>query len=314
VLDGSEHALALQSTALEPNEGFDGFAYLNEARNWDEFVAAVQRIESPSLNLLYADKKDNIGYYVSGKVPIRANGLGMVPAVGWNGENEWIGYVPFEKMPHVLNPRDGFLVTANNRIVDDNYPYHLGSLWMNGYRARRIRDLIQEKNRISVGDCMRFQMDLSSIPGRQVVKALENFATSDNDAVTALNLLRQWDGWLGPDSSSGAVYQVFLATITREILNPLLGTTLTSDYLGTGTHPILVPITEFHGQWIPILLRALANPASKLWEAPGSHQELIQLSLAGTVSQLRSRFGDDISSWCWGRDRSVRYHGRRPIL
>ncbi len=86
VLEGSEHALALQSTALEPNEGFDGFAYLNEARNWDEFVEAVQRIESPSLNLLYADKKDNIGYYVSGKVPIRANGLGMVPAPGGMGK------------------------------------------------------------------------------------------------------------------------------------------------------------------------------------------------------------------------------------
>ncbi len=78
---------------------------MNRARNWDEFVEAMRSIEAPQLNFAYADVDGNIGYWVTGKVPIRAKGQGMVPAPGWTGEYEWIGEVPFEEMPHALNPR-----------------------------------------------------------------------------------------------------------------------------------------------------------------------------------------------------------------
>jgi penicillin amidase len=307
VLGGGEHALALQSTALQPNEGFDGFACLNEAKNWDEFVEAIQRIESPSLNLLYADVDDNIGYYVSGKVPIRAKGTGMVPYPGWSGEFDWIEYVPFEEMPHALNPKEGFLVTANNRIVDDSYPYFLGSLWINGYRARRITDMLGAELSISVEDCKRIQMDLTSIPGKQLVEALEDIQATDDDALLGLGLLRQWDGQLDADSVGGAVYQVFLANITREILEPILGRGLTDEYLGTGPHPVLIPITEFHGQWAPILIRALMNQDSSLWERTGGRQHSIQRSTASAVLELRSILGDDFSKWSWGRLHQITF-------
>jgi penicillin amidase len=300
VINEKGMALALQSTALLPNKSFEGFAHLNEARNWDEFVGAVKLIESPSLNLLYADVADNIGYFLSGMVPVRPKDLGLVPSPGWKSENDWKGFVPFEEMPHGLNPKDGFLVSANNRLIGDDYPHYLGSLWMNGYRAKRIAELLIKKDRVSISDCAAIQMDLESIPGKALVGCLNDFRDLDDDASQALNILRRWDGWLGADSVGGAVYQVFVAHLSRELLEPLLGPELTDEFLGTGPHPVLVPVTEFHGQWMPTLLHTLQDPSSKLWDAPGGFRRTITRCFTETTSTLRSLFGTDSQSWTWG--------------
>jgi len=94
--------LAVQSMALRPCPAIQGWFQLNQARGWDDFVAAMRLIEAPQLNVVYADVDGNIGYWVTGKVPVRARGQGLVPAPGWNGEYEWVGEIPFEEMPHAL--------------------------------------------------------------------------------------------------------------------------------------------------------------------------------------------------------------------
>ncbi len=301
VIRDSQHVLALQSTALLPNQGFDGFAQINEARGWNDFIEAVRNIESPSLNLLYADRKDNIGYFLSGRVPIRAKGQGLIPSPGWTGEYDWIGEVPFEEMPHALNPKEGLIVTANNRIVDDDFPHFLGSVWVNGYRARRITELLRQNAKVSLDDCGRIQMDLQSIPGAELVDRLAGFESSDSDASLAMHLLRQWDGWLGPDSVGGAVYQVFLSYLSRDILEPILGMELADEYLGTGPNPVLMPITEFHGQWIPTLVGLLENPSSPLWAGEKEYMAIVERCLGRTVKELRNDLGDDPAEWRWGR-------------
>lgn len=301
VLEVGGEALSLQSTALHPSESFDGFALLNEARDWDGFVSAVRRIETPALNLLYADRKDNIGYYLSGKVPVRASGTGVIPSPAWSGDFEWTGYVPFEEMPHAFNPREGYLVTANNRIVDDDFPHFLGSLWMNGYRAQRIADLLTDRHLISVPDCEQMQMDMMSIPGIELVGSLASFEVTDPDAILAMQLLRDWDGRLGVGSIGGSVYQVFAACLSDEILTPILGRELAQEYLGRGPHPILMPITEFHGQWISTLLRAIGDSDSPLWKSAGGHTDTIRRCLTMSVAELRRLLGDDPAAWGWGR-------------
>jgi penicillin amidase len=306
-IDEVEVGLALQSTALMPEAGFEGIARLGEARCWDDFVAAVRRVESPSLNFIYADIEDNTGYFVSGKIPVRSKGQGLVPTDGRLTDNDWRGYIPFEEMPHSLNPKDGYLVTANNRITDDRYPHYLGSLWMNGYRARRITEMITERKLISVEDCKQIQMDLESLPGKELIKLLSEIEATSNDAQLALTLLRQWDGRLDAASTGGAIYQVFISLLTQEILEPLLGRNLTKEFLGEGPHPVLVPVTEFHGQWIPTLLRTIDNPGSRLWQASGGHQAAIEMCLAEAVATLRRVFGPDVADWSWGQLHQISF-------
>ena len=102
----------------------------------------------PSQNLIYADVEGNIGYQAPGAIPIRSRGDGRWPVPGWDGRHEWKGYVPFNALPRVLNPDEGFIVTANNQVVGDRYPYKLGADTAVGYRSERIRDLLTSKDRL----------------------------------------------------------------------------------------------------------------------------------------------------------------------
>lgn len=310
----SEQALVLSSMAFHPHEAFDGFAYLNEATNWDEFVAAVQRIESPSLNLVYADDQDNIGYYVSGRVPIRASGgQGLVPVPGWTGEHEWVGEVPFEHMPHCLNPERGFLVSANHKLVDNDYPYYMGTVYMNGHRAQRVETLITERKKVSPADCQQFQFDFHSIPGQELVERLahldaDQLAASQPEAAMSLRLLQAWDGWLGTETLGGTVYQVFINRLAWAILEPGLGPKLTLEFLGRGPHPIIMPISELYGHWTVVLLRMLDNDQS-LWLPVGTAREaIIHHCLAETTAELRRLLGDDPQQWQWGRLHLARFN------
>jgi penicillin amidase len=300
VLSDSGQSLSLSAVALQPHDSFEGFSRLMEAGNWDEFVKAVRHINSPSLNLLYADSSDNIGHYVTGLVPIRNTSQGLVPAQGWSGDYEWSGYVPFDDMPHCLNPESGYLVTANNRIVTDDYPHYLGSLWMNGYRAHRLEQLLEKNEQISIEDCQRFQVDYYSIPGIDFSELLAGMNVSSQDAALSLRLLQSWDGWLGPESVGGLVYEVLLNKLSYEILSPQLGQELTAQYLGAGHHPVLLPISEFQGHWSATLIRLLKDRDSR-WLPASKREAILEYCLADTTKELRQILGDDPSEWRWGR-------------
>lgn len=308
VLPNNGQALAMSSMALRPYETFDGFAMINEARNWDDFVAGVRHIETPSLNLVYADTQDNIGYYVTGKVPIRAAGQGLVPAPGWTGDHEWVGEIPFAEMPHAFNPESGYLITSNNRIVGDDYPYFLGTAWMNGYRARRLNDLIssqlQEAGRVTLEDCQRFQMDVYSLPGRELVERLANLTTTDSDASLSLRLLREWDYWLTSESVGGTVYQILLVRLAQTILGGRLSLELQMAFLGKGPHYLLTPTNEFYGHWTVTLLRLLDDPANG-WLA--ERDAVLTRCLAETAVELRRLLGNDPQKWQWGQLHQIRF-------
>jgi penicillin amidase len=262
------------------------------------------------LNIVYADTAGNIGYYASGHVPIRAAGNGSVPVPGWSGDHEWTGEVPFEEMPHSLNPAAGYLITCNNRIVGDDYPYFLSQSWMNGYRARRLEELInpsQDQAAISLADCQRFQMDTYSISGKELANQLADLQPDDTDAALSLRLLREWDGWLSVDSVGGAVYEVLLNRLAVAILEPKLTPALRLDLLGMGMQAQLQAATEYYGYWPVTLMRMLNNPASGWLGGPAERQALLSRCLAQTTHELRGALGADPGQWRWGRLHQVSF-------
>jgi penicillin amidase len=165
-----QQRVAVNSMALRPCPATQGWLQLDRVQNWDEFVDAMRLIEAPQLSVGYADVDGNIGYWCTGKVPVRAKGQGMVPAPGWTGDHEWVSEVPCEEMPHALNPKDGYVVNTNNRVIPEGYPHFLGNVWMNGYRARRIVEVLQSKAKVSVDDCRALHVDYDCIPGREFVQ------------------------------------------------------------------------------------------------------------------------------------------------
>src|SRR5206468_2296625 len=159
--------------------------------NWDQFRQALSYWDVPSQNFVYADVDGNIGYQTPGRIPIRAPGhQGVVPVSGWTGTYEWQGYIPFDQLPHVLNPSRGFLATANNKIVSDDYPFMLANEWDPGYRAKRITDLLAANNKVTLQDMQTIQADTYSLAAEAMVPYLLAIQPQDDRQARALDQVR----------------------------------------------------------------------------------------------------------------------------
>ncbi len=293
--------VAVNSMALRPSSVARGWLWLNQAQDWNEFVKAMRLIEAPQLNVAYADVDGNIGYWCTGRVPIRAQGKGDVPVPGWTGEYEWIGEVPFEEMPHVLNPQQGYVVTCNHRLVPDDYPYFLGEVWMNGYRARRIVEVLESKGQLSIDDMRALQMDFTCPPGVEFAQRVGYLQADDADAALACDLLRQWDGCLTAETIGGTIYEVARYTLVRNVFEAALSKSLTDQVMGKGFHPLLMTASEFYGHDTVAILRMLDNPQSWWMQRAGGRDAVLTRSLKQTIEWLRSTLGPDQSQWQWGK-------------
>lgn len=298
--------LALRWTALEPGTLFHAVLLLQRASNWEEFTAALRYWDVPAQNFVYADAEGNIGYYLPGRIPVRARGMGLVPVPGWTGEYEWTSWIPFEELPHAFNPPQHYVATANNRIVGDDYPHFITVDWMNGYRARRICDLLESREKLSAEDFAAIHMDLYSIPGREFSRYLAALEPEDEHARRAVEFIRAWDFNLTADSVAGTIFEAVQLQLLRLAFADELGPELVEHYLGSGVHPMLSATNAYMGRSAVVLLRLLENETSP-WFAdakngqPRTRDEFLLLGLEKAIAELRPILGEDMSRWQWGR-------------
>jgi penicillin amidase len=196
---------SLKWTALDPkNHEFESFYFLNRARNWDEFKKAISTYGGATQNFVYADVKGNIGWYASGRIPIRKVGDGSLPYDGSTNDGEWVGYIPFAELPNLYNPKEGFIVTANQRIVGTAYKYapQLSRDAAPPWRARRIYDLLKGDSKVTMDQATAVQMDAHNIPlaafAAEVVKL-------NAVSPTTTEVLKSWDGVMNPDSRAALI-------------------------------------------------------------------------------------------------------------
>ena len=304
VVDGLGSFLALRWTALDPGTIFASVLRLDRARTWREFRAALRLWTVPAQNFVYADRQGNIGYQLPGRIPIRAGGGGLTPVPGWTGEYEWIGEIPFDRLPSVLNPPRGYIVTANNQIVPDDYPYLVSHEWDPGFRAKRIETLLAPIRRATIADMRTIQMDLGSLPAQETIRALAGLHLAREPAAGLLAELRAWDGVLGAESRPAAIYEAFRLTLTPLVFKDALGGELYTRYL------------ERSEAWQLALLRLLRTPASGWWGARG-RDAVVEEALVEAHALLTRHLGADRSRWTWGRLHTMRFvHplGRIPGL
>jgi penicillin amidase len=299
--------LALQSRSLQPITTLNGFIRFNKAEGWDDFVRGVQQITAPSLNIMYADS-ENIGYYNSGEVPIRKKGDGRLPVPGWTGEYEWKGMIPFEEMPHTLNPEKGYLISCNNKIISDDYPHHLGENFMNGFRARRLEHYFAENEKIGFEECKKMQLDYKSEAVALFLEHYQDLEVTDPNpsVVKAFSLLKKFDGVLSPDSVAASLYEVTKHMTVRLLLEPHLGKELTNRYMGEGFHELLLPSNEFSGQDLVVILRLLEEDNWWVTHAGGKEKLLVNGFKRG-FEWLMTHFGTDYAKWTWGKIHTLTF-------
>ena len=136
----------------------------------------------PTQNFIYADVEGHIGYTLGGALPIRAPGDGLLPVPGWTGEHEWAGMIPRDELPHVLDPDEGFVASANTQIAGVGYPYALPG----EYLARLPRHAHPPADRANAASTTRhsfsaIQGDQRSLPGLELAALAGRLAASNAD-------------------------------------------------------------------------------------------------------------------------------------
>ena len=152
----------------------EAFYLLNRAQNWQEFSDALALFDVPSQNFVYADKEGNIGYYLSGKIPLRSAAAALYPFPGWKEEGQWKGYLDEDKKPNLFNPEEGFIITANNKIISDDFPYYISFDWDAPFRAERIRELLSQREKHTIESFREIQNDVYTKKGEQMLIQLHH--------------------------------------------------------------------------------------------------------------------------------------------
>lgn len=207
--------LAMRWTALDPSREVASFVGMNRARNAAEFVAALRDFRTPHQNVVFADADGAFGYWMGGRVPVRSGGDGILPARGWTGEGEWTRYLEIGEHPHVLNPPQGYVVTANN-LQSHAFPFKIGSEYADPARATRIRELVRSGGRLTAADVARQQMDVRDLFAVRHLPLAVRAARLAGDTAAA-RILQAWDGSATLDSRAAPLFYVWFDALRKRV-------------------------------------------------------------------------------------------------
>jgi penicillin amidase len=310
VFESGGKRYSLQWTALNPtkNRADQSFA-MNRARNWNEFQKALASFTAPTQNIVYADVDGHIGYHAAGVVPARKSGNGSLPYDGSTDAGEWTSYIPLAKLPHLFDPSDGVIVTANQRIVGTSYPYFLTESWPAPYRARRIKDLLLQKPKLTSDDFRRIQGDVYSIAGvyftQQAAKILTPTLTNADEKLRSqLAAFNTWDGMMTADSRVAAMASEMRLAFRSRLLAAALGPELVKNYQWSNFDTTIDRVLkEQPKDWLPK-------------EFP-NYADLLRACYDDAVKKLTRQLGADESNWTWGGIAKVRFPhplGAAPLI
>jgi penicillin amidase len=280
---------ALKWTARDPkNSEFESFYFLNRAKDWTEFKNALKTYGGATQNFVYADVKGNIGWYAAGRIPIRKVRDGSLPYDGATDDGDWVGSIPFDELPNLYNPAEGFIVTANQRIVGTSYKYtQISRDAAAPWRARRIYELLKANKRVTMDDVAKIQMDAFNLPVKNFAADVGNLGAA---SPATLETLKDWDGIMRPESRA--------ALFASEIRN-CTAAKIAADNPGVPTGVILTRVVDYGviklkpERWLP---KSYANYAS-----------LIKACDSEATASFPKKYGADPAGWTWGAATKSRF-------
>ncbi|MDO8123222.1 MAG: penicillin acylase family protein [Candidatus Hermodarchaeota archaeon] len=288
---------ALKWTGANGSLALEALFDIAQAADYSSFVSAIEQIECPNLNFIYADTSGNIAYHAAAAQPIRAPGLGPSPLNGSSGTEEWAGFIPFNELPHSLNPDSGFLVAANNRPVNGSYPYYLGYDFAPAHRANRITDLLNTSTSYTLTDMQHIQLDSLSLHALAIkdiiasVVLAEVSASEDPLIHEAATILQNWDGIMEIESIGATIWAYFSLTF--------LNATFFDEYSAAGSpdgpYPSVTVLENFTQTNYPLWFDDILTPSTE------TRDDIILSSFEATIESLASSLGEDISIWYYFR-------------
>ncbi len=276
-------------------------------------VAALAHWYAPGQNFVFADTGGTIGYQCSAAIPIRPRGNGLLPLPGWTGTNEWSGFIAFDKLPHISDPAEGYIASANNPVTGGDYPHVIGTYWEPTDRISRIRHLLEANQRLSVADMMSMQSDITPPMAAELTAAMlrileENPHIFPDPRIR--EILGKWDLQMTRGSSAAALVETTYLKLLENIFQDELGAELYARYIG---------LTIF----APRALRQILKSGRSAWlddirtSEAETLTDAIEKSMHQAVAHLRERLGPKVESWTWGHLHTLTFRHilgeRKPL-
>ena len=297
--------IALRWTAAESNSFHLTFTDIDRAHNWTEFNAAVARFPGPGQNFVYADVEGNIGYHVSGKLPIRHGFSGDTPVDGASGKYEWDGFIPYDQLPQAFNPPSGYIVTANQSPFPVNYPYEVSGSFASPYRSRQILAILQAKPKVSPLDTLAIQKDVYSAfedhLARAIVGAWDKLQQGNGDLKPAIDRLRAFNGQMDKEGSAPLIMaraDYYIRLAAAESAAPGMG----REYMDPP-----VSHAAFQMSYAAVDRLIAERPAG--WFA--SYDQTLVTALRDAVTELHRSQGRDMNKWRYGN--YLQWHVDHPV-
>ena len=289
---------SLRWTALDPSTELEAILNMNKANNWGEFEKALEKFHSPTQNFVFADGSGTIAYKANGKIPIRKKGDGLLPVPGWTDEYEWQGFIPYNELPRSVNPEEGFIATANNKVISDDYPYHISHIWAQYYRQQRIKEVLGSKSKLTGKDMQNLQMDVVNLQAKEFVPQFtEEIAASKNkDIQEAVAILEEWDFKDDKEKAAPLIFNLWITKIPEVLFEDQISPDIYA--LFGGRKAVLDQITR----------EALAGRPGPWIKEYGGIKKLLEDSLLMALEDIKELQGEKMQEWAWGEYHKVRFN------
>lgn len=292
------HTISMRWIGFEDSNELRSVYLLNRASNWEQFRNAVKTFISVSQNVVYADVEGNIGLQTCAGVPVRKKEAAFV-VPGDTDEHDWKGIVPFEQLPYSFNPESGVVSSANNKTAPDDYPYYISNWFDTPDRILRIREMLAEKNRLSVDDFKRMHGDFKSKHVERylggILAVLKAQKELDGTETKALDILSKWDGVMSADSAAASIFDTMYVKMVQNLAKDELGDKLFKECMGNKTmmkNLVLNTWTAHRDSpWIDNV-----NTTEK-----ETFDQWIALSFKHAVRELKGKLGENPRDWQWGK-------------
>lgn len=296
--DNTKEVFALKWTALQATTELMAILQMNRATNWDTFKEALTHFQAPAQNFVFASTDGTIAYRANGLIPIRKKGDSLLPVPGWTDAYEWNGYIPWDKLPTIVNPAQGYIATANNKVIDDSYPYHITNIWSQPYREMRIQEVLKNGKNLTVQEMQQLQMDTKDLRAQTLLPLflahlhLSNPSSIEKDA---LRLLQNWDYKEDKNAAAPLIFQTWINQIGTALFEKEFSTELLNLFDGKA----LV---------LDTLLQKAANGEDVAWiKDVGGFQVLLQSTFSKTINEIENMQGEQPSQWKWGAYHQIAF-------
>ena len=287
----------------EGDTSYEAIFRVGYARNWQEFNQALEYLVTPAINLMYADTSDNIGYLGAGRIPVRNLGDGSLPVPAADRRYAWKGYIPFAEMPRVLNPPQGYLVNANNKVVGEDYPYFISRDWAPPARAQRVIAMIEDARKahgkIRFEDVQQMQGDVKDSEAVELKDHLLRLVAHRVPSGGPLDALKGWNGEMTRDGVPATIFNMWLQQLREHLL--------LDNLKRYGNNSAQAGVLRGYVDMVtPLQIERMMTDTRYDWcddrstSARESCADIALETFNGAVAELEKRQGSE-RHWQWGR-------------